>query len=119
LFLGELLATRRERGLEVIQLMFERTPDFASQSKAARDFAAKFAIDYPVLIAGTTSDDDVLRKLPQVAAFKAYPTLFVIDRKGIVRSVHTGYAGPATGAYHERQNRELAELVDALLAEPA
>jgi thiol-disulfide isomerase/thioredoxin len=118
-FLKELLAARRERGLEVIQLMFERTPDFASQSKAARDFAAKFAIDYPVLIAGTTSDDDVLRKLPQVAAFKAYPTLFVIDRKGIVRSVHTGYAGPATGAYHERQNRELAELVDALLAEPA
>ncbi len=81
-FLKELLASRRERGLEVIQLMFERTPDFASQAKAARDFAAKFGIDYPVLIAGTTSDDDVLKKLPQISAFKAYPTLFVIDRKG-------------------------------------
>jgi peroxiredoxin len=118
-FLRELLADRRARGLEVIQLMFERTPDFASQSKAARDFADKFAIDYPVLIAGTTSDDDVLKKLPQLAAFKAYPTLFVIDRKGVVRNVHTGYAGPATGAYHEEQNRELTALVDSLLDEPA
>ncbi len=118
-FLKELLASRRERGLEVIQLMFERTPDFASQAKAARDFAAKFSIDYPVLVAGTTSDDDVLKKLPQVAAFKAYPTLFAIDRKGAVRAVHTGFLGPAAGEDHERQNRELTALVDALLEEPA
>ena len=72
-----------------------------------------------MLIAGTTSDDDVLKKLPQVAAFKAYPTLFVIDRKGVVRTVHTGYAGPATGDLHEQQNRELTALVDQLLDEPA
>jgi peroxiredoxin len=118
-FLKELLAGRRERGLEVIQLMFERTPDFASQAAAARDFTAKFAIDYPVLVAGTTSDDDVLKKLPQVSAFKAYPTLFAVDRKGVVRAVHTGYLGPAAGVHHEQQNRELTELVDALLDEPA
>ena len=118
-FLKELLASRESRGLEVIQLMFERTPDFASSAKAARDFADKFAIDYPVLIAGTTTDDDVLKKLPQIAAFKAYPTLFVVDRKGVVRAIHTGFAGPATGAHYEEQNRELSALVDALLKEPA
>lgn len=118
-FLKELLAGRRERGLEVIQLMFERTPDFASQAEAARSFAAKFGIDYPVLIAGTTSDDDVLKKLPQISAFKAYPTLFAVDRKGEVRAVHTGYLGPAAGEHHEQQNRELTALVDALLDEPA
>ena len=74
--------------------MFERTPDFASQAKAARDFAAKFAIDYPVLIARHDLDDDVLKKLPQLSAFKAYPTLFAIDRKGVVRAVHTGFLDP-------------------------
>jgi len=104
----------------VIQLMFERTLDFASQAKAARSFAEKFGIDYPVLVAGTISDgnSDVLLKLPQVAAFKAYPTMFVIDRKGVVRAIHTGFAGPATGAHHAEQTRELTELVDSLLAEP-
>jgi len=85
IFLKELLASRGGRGLEVIQLMFERTLDFASSAKAARDFVDKFSIDYPVLIAGTVTDNDVLKKLPQIAAFKAYPTLFVIDRKGTVR----------------------------------
>jgi peroxiredoxin len=116
-FLKELLASREARGLEVIQLMFERTTDFAGSAKAARDFADKFSIDYPVLIAGTVTDDDVLKKLPQVAAFKAYPTLFIIDRKGIVREIHTGFAGPATGSHHDEQNRELTEYVDSLLAE--
>ena len=116
-FLKQLLASRGAQGLEVIQLMFERTTDFAASAKAAQDFADKFSIDYPVLVAGTVTDDDVLMKLPQVAAFKAYPSMFVIDRKGIVRAVHTGFAGPATGAHHEEQSRELTALVDGLLAE--
>jgi peroxiredoxin len=118
LFLKQLLASRAGQGLEVIQLMFERTLDFASQSKAAREFAEKFGIDYPVLVAGTVTDDDLLMKLPQIAAFKAYPSMFVIDRKGAVRAIHTGFAGPATGAHHEEQSRELTALVDSLLAEP-
>jgi thiol-disulfide isomerase/thioredoxin len=118
-FLRELLASRGPRGLEVIQLMFERTLDYESQARAARDFAEKFAIHYPVLVAGTVTDDDVLKKLPQLSAFKAYPTLLVIDRNGTVRNVHTGFAGPATGAYHEEQNRELTALVDRLLDESA
>jgi hypothetical protein len=108
-----------EGGLEVIQLMFERTLDFASSASSARDFVDKFSIDYPVLIAGTVTDDDVLKKLPQIAAFKAYPTLFVIDRKGVVRMIHTGFAGPATGAHYDEQNRELSTLVDTLLNESA
>jgi thiol-disulfide isomerase/thioredoxin len=119
LFLKELLASRRSRGLEVIQLMFERTTDFAASAKAARDFSDKFSIDYPVLVAGVVTDDDVLRKLPQVAAFRAYPTLFIVDRKGVVREIHTGFAGPAAGRYHEEQARELTALVDGLLDEPA
>ena len=48
-----------------------------------------------------------------------HPGTFVVDRKGVVRQIHTGFAGPATGAYHEAQNRELGALVDALLNESA
>jgi peroxiredoxin len=118
-FLKELLASRQGRGLEVIQLMFERTPDFASSAKAAGDFARELAIPYPVLVAGTVTDDDVLKKLPQVAGFHGYPSMFVIDRKGVVRAVHTGFSGPATGHYYEEQNQELTALVDRLLDEPA
>jgi peroxiredoxin len=118
-FLRDLLASHGKQGLEVVQLMFEYTPDFQSASAAARDFIAKFSIDYPVLIAGTTTDDDVLKKLPQLEKFMAYPTLIVIGRDGRVRQIHTGFSGPATGAHYEEQNRELTALVEGLLKEPA
>jgi peroxiredoxin len=116
-FLRELIENRRTRGLEAIQLMFEYTPDFASASVAARAFAEKFAIDYPVLIAGTTTDNDVLKKLPQLQQFSAYPTLFIFDRKGVLRLTHAGFSGPATGAHYEEQKRNLTALVDELLQE--
>lgn len=116
--LRDLLKTRRGKGLEVIQLMFEHTPDFESSAASARSFVEKFSIDYPVLIAGTTASGDVLAKLPQLAAFKGYPSMLVIDRKGKVRKIHTGFNGPATGEHYEEQNRELIALVDGLLAEP-
>ncbi len=118
-FLRQLLASRRAEGLEVIQLMFEYTPDFASASAAARSFAQKFSIDYPVLVAGTTSDDGVLKQLPQLKVFAAYPTLFVIDRQGKIRRTYAGFSGPATGAHYEEQNRELTAFVEGLLKEPA
>jgi hypothetical protein len=72
-----------------------------------------------VLIAGITSDGDVLKKLPQMAAMRGYPTMFAIDRSGRVRTVHTGFNGPATGEHYEEQSREMTALVDALLKEPA
>jgi peroxiredoxin len=118
-FLRELVETRRAQGLEVIQLMFEHNPDFAGAAAAAREFADKFSIDYPVLIAGTTSDDDVLRKLPQLTAFNAYPTLFMIGRDGRLRRIHAGFNGPATGEHYDEQNREVMAFVDALLKESA
>jgi peroxiredoxin len=113
-FLREFLRGRRERGLEVVQLMFEYTDDFAASAAAARDFVAKFRIDYPVLIAGTAGE--VPEKLPQLETFYAYPTMLVLDRAGVIRHVHTGFSGPATGAHYEEFVAEFTTLVDGMLS---
>ncbi len=115
-FLRGFLAGRRERGLEVVQLMFEYTEDFAASAAAARDFVRKFDIDYPVLIAGTTGE--VPEKLPQLETFYAYPTMLVLDRDGVIRHVHTGFSGPATGEHYERFVAEFTALVDGMLGAP-
>jgi hypothetical protein len=77
----------------------------------------KIAIDYRC--SSLASPRDVLKKLPQLAGFQAYPTTLVIDRSGKVRRVHTGFSGPATGQHYEVQSREMKALVDQLLAESA
>jgi peroxiredoxin len=114
-FLREFLQDRRGRGLEVVQLMFEYTADFAASAAAARDFVQKFGIDYPVLIAGTAGE--VPDKLPQLETFYAYPTMLVLDREGVIRHVHTGFSGPATGAHYEKFVAEFTTLIDGLLAQ--
>jgi arginyl-tRNA--protein-N-Asp/Glu arginylyltransferase len=45
-------------------------------------------------------------------------TLF-IDRTGVVRKIHTGFSGPATGKHYEKLVADFTSTVDALLSEPA
>lgn len=48
-----------------------------------------------------------------------YPTAILVNRSGAVRSIHSGFAGPATGRHHADYVREFREEVDRLLAEAA
>ncbi len=116
-FLRDFLPARQARGLEVVQLMFEYTPDFASSAASVRDFVDKFSIGYPVLIAGTYESGAVQRALPQLERFYAYPTMLVLDREGRVRYTHTGFSGPATGVHYDEFVADFTALVEGLLAE--
>jgi len=116
-FLRDFLPPRRERGLEVVQLMFEYEDDFDAAAAGVRDFIDKFGIDYPVLVAGSYGPGRVQQVLPQIETFFAYPTTLVLDREGRIRHTHTGFSGPATGSHYEEFERKFAALIDDLLAE--
>jgi peroxiredoxin len=107
----------RARGLEVIGLQFEYTNDFARSVEQNRRFIARYKIDYPMLIAGTSGRDNVLTALPMLNTFLVYPTTVIVDRKGKVRKIHTGFPGPATGEKHRAYVRDFRKLIDQLLAE--
>jgi hypothetical protein len=49
--------------------------------------------------------------------FGAYPTTIYLGRDGRVRSVHAGFASPATGEEYVRLKSEIQALVERLLAE--
>jgi thiol-disulfide isomerase/thioredoxin len=116
-FLNELYTTYHGRGLEVVGLMFENdaNPDVARPR--VRAFIKRFAIPYQMLIAGTTQN--IGEKLPQIVNFGAYPTTIFLGRDGKVRSLHAGFASPATGEEHTRLKSEVRALVERLLAESA
>jgi thiol-disulfide isomerase/thioredoxin len=116
-FLGELYKDYRARGLEIVGLMFENDADPAVARPRVQSFIKRHNVQYPMLIAGTTQN--IAEKLPQLVNFGAYPTAIYLGRDGRVRSVHAGFASPATGDEHLRLKKELRELVEQLLAEPA
>ncbi len=118
-FLAPYAKKRRPEGLEVIGLQFEYGDDAARAARQSQRFAARYGIDYPMLIAGSATPEGSRKALPQIGGVKIYPTTLFVDRKGRLRAIHTGYAGPATGALNRAAIAEFDALVSKLLAEPA
>jgi thiol-disulfide isomerase/thioredoxin len=116
-FLDELYKTYQARGLEIVGLMFENDANPEVARPRVRAFIKRFGIQYHMLIAGTTQN--IGEKLPQIVNFGAYPTTIFLGRDGRVRSVHAGFASPATGGEHTRLKNEVRELTERLLAESA
>jgi thiol-disulfide isomerase/thioredoxin len=122
-FLSELYTAFHGRGLEIVGLMFENDPDPKIARPRVQSFVKRHGVEYPMLIAGTTQPSPTSKTindaLPQLVNFGAYPTTIFLGRDGRVRSMHAGFASPATGAEHVRLKQEMRELVENLLAEPA
>ncbi len=106
------------KGVEIVGLAYERTNDFAKSQKTLLQLKKHFNIPYTLLITGyTPSKGDPEKSLPMLADFKGFPSTIIIDKKGDVRKIHTGFSGPGTGVYYTQFINEFDKLTDDLLAE--
>jgi thiol-disulfide isomerase/thioredoxin len=113
--LKDLYARYQTQGLEVVGLSFEYTGDTNRDLEQVKIYNQKHGISYLMLLAGSTENDDVAKKLPQLENFGAYPTTIFIGRDGLVKKIHAGFDGPATGERHRRLKAEFEETVKELL----
>jgi peroxiredoxin len=108
----------KPKGVEIIGLAYERTTDFAKSQRTLAQLKNRFNITYPLLITGYTSNKaETAKSLPMLANFVAFPTTVIIDKKGDVRKIHTGYSGPGTGEHFTEFVNEFEKLTDDLLRE--
>lgn len=114
-FLVDLYKEFHSQGLEIVGLMFEADAEPALARPRVQTFIRRFAIPYPMLLAGTP--DDIAQKIPQLVNFGAYPTTIYLGRDGRVRSVHAGFASQATGEEYVRLKGEVRGFVQKLLTE--
>ena len=113
-FLEELYQKYHGRGLDVVELSFEED-DQLTDPQRLRAFIQRYGITYPVLVAGTP--DQLNEKLPEVDGLNCWPTTFFIGRDGLVKAIHAGYSGPATGSGNNDLRHDVNELVKKLLSE--
>jgi thiol-disulfide isomerase/thioredoxin len=106
------------KGVEIVGLAYERTTDFARAQKSLLQLKNRFAIPYPLLITGyTPAKGEPAKSLPMMAKVVGFPTTIIIDKKGDVRKIHTGFSGPGTGHYYTEFTNEFETLTNGLLAE--
>src|SRR5690606_34004315 len=92
-YLSRLYANYKEKGLAIIGLAYERYADQEKAAKAVLNLKERFGVDYPILLTGyTNKTQEVLKSIPALANFSAFPTTLLIDKNGTVRSIHTGFS---------------------------
>ena len=114
-FLVQLHRKYRDRGLEVIALDFEEPEQQEEGLTRARAFIKKYGVEYPYLLAG--SPVEMWEKVPQANNLNSWPTTLFIGRDGRVKSIHAGFASPASGEFHRQTREEFTATVERLLAE--
>lgn len=116
-YLSDWYKKNKDRGVEIIMLCYERTPDFEKSKKAVQSFVKRFDVTYPVLLTGVTPSDPqkAEKSLPQLTGIKGFPTTIYIDKTGKVKEVHTGFNGPGTGEHYEAYKKDFNALMDELL----
>ena len=114
-FLSALSKKYRDQGLEIVELSFEEDAQKAKGYPRLLAFNQRYGVDYTVLLAGDQAD--VAEKVPQIHNLNSFPTTIFIGRDGLVRGVHAGFAGAASGVFHDTAKEEITATVERLLAE--
>jgi thiol-disulfide isomerase/thioredoxin len=115
-FLVDLYKQFHSKGLEIVNLSFEEEDQLKDPNRL-RAFIARYGIQYTVLVAGNT--DQLNEKITQANNLNCWPTSFFLGRDGKVKEIHAGYAGPGNPAANKALTKEVTELVEHLLSEPA
>jgi len=117
-FLVEYLKKNTSEDLEIIGLAFEYAKTAEGAQKSIKRLVDRIGVTYPILLAqyGTSDKEKAQEKLPMLNHILSYPTTIFIDKKGVVRKIHTGFNGPATGEKYNEFKEEFNGFVKTLLA---
>jgi peroxiredoxin len=118
-FLSPWFNKNKSRGIEAIAIGFEQKDSLKYAQYTLGKLRDKYNIKYDILFGGLADKKLVSQKLPALNKFVAFPTTIIIDKKGDVREIYTGYTGTVTGKYYQDYEKKFNKLIDELVAEPA
>ncbi len=118
-FLSEYYNKNKQRGIEIVSLAYEYSTDRNRSVKTLKKFQQRFNVQYPMLITGVTVNDSLRteKTLPQLTPIKFFPSSAILDKKGRVRKLDTGFNGPGTGEHYLLYKKEFEATMDRLLSE--
>lgn len=116
-YLAPFYKKNKAKGIEMLGIAFEYSSDIKVSGPKIENFKKRIGIEYPIVFAGQPNDETIAKVLPNLEKLNGYPTTFIIDKKGIVREIHTGFSGPGTGVYYTDWIHEFEKTIQKLLNE--
>ena len=117
-FLSPWFRANKQRGVEAIAVGFEQKDDLEYAKYTLGTLKKKYGIEYDIVFGGIADKKVATEKLKGINYLAAFPTTFIIDRKGEVRQIFTGYTGTVTDEYYKEYVTKFNALLDELIAEP-
>ena len=105
---------KKNPSVEIIGLAFEKSLEPTFVNPKIQKLKSRFGVTYPILLAGKNDKADASDKLPMLNKIISFPTTIIIDKKGIVRQIHTGFSGPGTGEYYLKFVEEFGRFMEKL-----
>ena len=115
-FLTSIYSKYREE-IEIIAVGFETGKTEKAKLAALRRYKNHMGIDYPILLGGEASKTCAVKLFPMLNNVISFPTLLIIDKKGDIRKIHTGFCGPSTGKYYTDFVENTTRFIEQLIAE--
>lgn len=118
-YYSEYNTKNKGKNVAFVALAFEYVKTKEKAFQYIKKFKKDLAIEYPILLAqyGTTNKKKAQEKIPILDKVRSYPTTIILDAKGNIRKIHTGFNGPATGQIYLDYKKEFESFIDELLAE--
>lgn len=114
-YLAKLYKQYKGKGLEIISLAYERTSDFEKAKNNVLRLKERYGVEYELLITGLVGKQKASESLSFLNSITAFPTTIILDKNHNVKSIYTGFSGPATGKEYEAYKSKTEVLINSLL----
>lgn len=116
-WLKEVYKEHQASGFQVIPVAFERGAELPQKLIGVQKQWRELEMPYPVFIGGHSSKGEAGKVFSMLSKVMSYPTAIILDKKGQVRKIHTGFYGPGTGKYYAHHTEKLEMFIRQLLEE--
>lgn len=115
-YLSKVYKQYNKKGLEIIALAYERTSDAERAKNNLTRLSKRFDIGYEILLTGLTGKEKASESLPFLNTVMAFPTTIFLNKNHQVKSIYTGFSGPATGKAYDDYTIKTEKLIGELLS---
>ncbi len=116
-FYKDIYESYHKKGLEIIAIAYEYPKNKRDQIERVKRYINNNGIPYQILIGGHASKKEASKDFNMLNEITSFPTSIIINRKGEVVNIHTGFNGPGTGEVYDDYVTTTRKLIEKLLHE--
>ena len=117
LFFKDLHHKYKNKGLRIIGLSYESSRSKIQAMNSLNKFVEHNQLPYEIRYAGPAGKGNTSEQWSMLNKISSYPTSILLNKKGKIVQIHTGFNGPGTGELYDNYVAEMTKTVENLLEE--